>query len=71
MSVVEVDVLEAFSFLNARRPVQGLGFPGAISLTEIREYCAIYHIEDVAYFSDLISEIDVRFLSMMGEKDDG
>lgn len=68
LSRIQIDILEAFWFLNQRRPVMGLGTPGAIPLPEIESYCRIYRIEDPEYFSDLISNTDVKFLALILEK---
>ena len=70
LSVVQAEVLESFWYLNHRRPIFGLGYPGAIPLPEIESYCSIYNIVDRAEFADLISMIDVKFLELMAKKQD-
>lgn len=69
LSRIQLDLLEAFWFLSQRRPVMGLGTPGAIPLPEIESYCRLYRIQDPEYFSDLIANTDIKFLTLIFDKE--
>jgi hypothetical protein len=68
----DVEVLNAFTRLSARRSVNGFGAVGAIPYVEISAYLdlvvTIEDPEDRALFIDLVEFLDSHFLKDYGEK---
>lgn len=64
-------MFRAFSTLAASRPYLAGAFgtvPGAIPLSEIQTYCALFDVGDVEDFTHLIRAMDEAYLSRIAER---